>query len=74
MKQLCEYALSKRKARKHQHKAAITINGSCSGLTNREYRYVKHGQKKSFPKQYKAAYNKIWRGNNEKYDLKTFKL
>jgi hypothetical protein len=74
MKELCEYVLNKRKARKHQHQAVIRINGSCSGLTNREYKSVKHSQKSSFPKQYKAAYSKIWRGNNEKYDLKTFKL
>tara|TARA_A100001391_G_scaffold142092_1_gene99916 strand:- start:252 stop:491 length:240 start_codon:yes stop_codon:yes gene_type:complete len=74
MKELCEYVSNKRKARKHQHQAVIRINGSCSGLTNREYRNVKHSQKSSFPKQYKAAYSKIWRGNNEKYDLKNFKL
>ena len=74
MKELCEYVSNKRKARKHQHQAVIRINGSCSGLTNREYRSVKHRQKSSFPKQYKAAYSKIWRGNNEKYDLKNFKL
>ena len=61
MKELCEYVSNKRKARKHQHQAVIRINGSCSGLTNREYRSVKHSQKSSFPKQYKAAYNKIWR-------------
>ncbi len=74
MKQLCEYASKKKKARKHQHQVAIRINGSCSGLTSKEYKQVKHSQKSSFPKQYKAAYSKIWRGNNEKYDLKTFKL
>ena len=74
MKQLCEYSRQKKLARKHQHKVAITINGSCSGLTNKEYKRVKHSQKSSFTKQYKAAYSKIWRGNNEKYDLKTLKL
>ena len=31
-------------------------------------------QKSSFPQQHKHTCNKMWRGNNEKYDLKTLKL
>ena len=58
MKELCEYAANKRKARSHQHAEAIRIYGECKGMGNRRYKIP---QKSSFPKQYKSAYNKIWR-------------
>ena len=56
MKELCEYAANKRKARSHQHAEAIRIYGACRGMGNRRYKLP---QKSSFQKQYKAAYNKI---------------
>jgi len=58
MKELCEYVKQKRKARKLQHIETIKIYGACRGMGNRRYTIP---QKSSFPKQYKAAYNKIWR-------------
>ena len=58
MKELCEYVKNKRKARKLQHIETIKIYGTCRGMGNRRYTIP---QKSSFPKQYKAAYNKIWR-------------
>ena len=58
MKELCEYQSQKRLARKHHHQEMIKIYGECKGMGNRWY---KSPQKSSFPKQYKAAYNKIWR-------------
>ena len=58
MKELCEYVTQKRKARAAQHKELIKIYGECKGMGNRRYKLP---QKSSFPKQYKAAYNKIWR-------------
>ena len=58
MKELCEYVTNKRKARKHQHTEIIKVYGACRGMGNRRYKLP---QKSSFPKQYKAAYNKIWR-------------
>ncbi len=58
MKELCEYAKQKRKARKAQHIELIKIYGECRGMGNKRYKLP---QKSSFPKQYKAAYNKIWR-------------
>tara|TARA_R100001086_G_scaffold44407_1_gene19650 strand:+ start:460 stop:651 length:192 start_codon:yes stop_codon:yes gene_type:complete len=58
MKELCEYVTQKRKARKLQHIETIKIYGACRGMGNRRYTIP---QKSSFPKQYKAAYNKIWR-------------
>ena len=58
MKELNEYVTQKRKARAAQHKELIKIYGECKGMGNRWY---KSPQKSSFPKQYKAAFNKIWR-------------
>ncbi len=58
MKELCEYVSQKRKARASQHRELIKIYGECKGMGNRRYKLP---QKSSFPKQYKAAYNKIWR-------------
>tara|TARA_R100001460_G_scaffold785_2_gene3444 strand:- start:820 stop:996 length:177 start_codon:yes stop_codon:yes gene_type:complete len=58
MKELCEYVANKRKTRKLQHLETIKIYGACRGMGDKRYKLQ---QKSSFPKQYKAAYNKIWR-------------
>ena len=60
MKELCEYNRQKKLARKAQHVEIIKIYGECKGMGNKKYKLP---QKSSFPKQYKAAYNKIWRSN-----------
>ena len=58
MKELCEYVKNKHKDRKAQHIEILKIYGECRGMGNRRYKLP---QKSSWPKQYKAAYNKIWR-------------
>ena len=58
MKELCEYVKNKHKTRNAQHRELIKIYGECKGMGNKWYKLP---QKSSFPKQYKAAYNKIWR-------------
>jgi len=58
MKELCEYSKQKKLARKAQHVELIKIYGECKGMGIKRYKLP---QKSSFPKQYKAAYNKIWR-------------
>ena len=58
MKELCEYSRQKKLARKAQHIELIKVYGECKGMGNRRYKLP---QKSSFPKQYKAAFNKIWR-------------
>ena len=58
MKELCEYVKNKHKARNAQHQELLKIYGECRGMGNRRYKLP---QKSSWPKQYKAAYNKIWR-------------
>tara|TARA_R100001082_G_scaffold83387_1_gene50113 strand:- start:1304 stop:1495 length:192 start_codon:yes stop_codon:yes gene_type:complete len=58
MKELCEYVSQKRKIRASQHRELIKIYGECKGMGNRWYKLP---QKSTFPKQHKAAYNKIWK-------------
>ena len=58
MKELCEYSKQKRLSRKSQHIEILKIYGECKGMGNKNYKLP---QKSSYPKQYKAAYNKIWR-------------
>ena len=58
MKELCEYNRQKKFARRAQHVEIIKIYGECRGMGNKKYKLP---QKSSYPKQYKAAYNKIWR-------------
>ena len=71
MKELCEYVKQKRRSRNAQHRELIKIYGECKGMGNKHYKLP---QKSSFPQQHKHTCNKMWRGNNEKYDLKTLKL
>ena len=58
MKELCAYVEAKRRKRAHKHYEMAKVYGPCKGMGNRRYKLQ---QKSSFPKQYKAAYNKIWR-------------
>jgi hypothetical protein len=58
MKELIAYTKMKRKQRKHNHTEILKVYGECKGMGNRRYKLP---QKSSFPKQHKAAYNKIWR-------------
>ena len=58
MKELCEYVANKRKYRRHEHLEIIKLYGECRGMGQKWYKLP---QKSSYPKQYKAAYNKIWR-------------
>ena len=58
MKELCEYNRQKKLSRRHHHQEMIKIHCECTGMGNKRYKLQ---QKSSFPKQYKAAYNKIWR-------------
>ena len=58
MKELCDYVKNKHKARNAQHQELLKIYGECRGMGNRRYKLP---QKSSWPKQHKAAYNKIWR-------------
>jgi len=71
MKELCEYVANKRKTRAAQHLEIIKMYGRCSSIGDKKYKLP---QKSSFPQQNKYTCNKMWRGNNEKFDLKNLKL
>ena len=71
MKELCQYVANKRKNRKAQHLEILKIYGECSGIGNKKYKLP---QKSSFSQQHMYTCSKMWRGNNEKFDLKTLKL
>tara|TARA_R100001440_G_scaffold2666_6_gene7403 strand:+ start:6038 stop:6268 length:231 start_codon:yes stop_codon:yes gene_type:complete len=71
MKELLEYVANKRKKQAHQHYEVAKIYGECKGMGNTRY---KVSQKATFAKFKKFTYNKMWRGYDEKYDLKTMKL
>ena len=71
MKELLEYVANKRKKQAHQHYEVAKIYGECKGMGNTRY---KVSQKATFAKFKKFTYNKMWRGYDEKYDLKTVKL
>tara|TARA_Y100000748_G_C15385360_1_gene445348 strand:+ start:298 stop:471 length:174 start_codon:yes stop_codon:yes gene_type:complete len=49
MKELCQYAEKKRKARKHHHIEMVMLYGTCSGMGNRRYKLP---QKQVFRKKF----------------------
>ena len=51
MKELCQYAENKKKARKHHHIEMVMLYGKCSGMGNRRYKVP---QKQVFSKKYYA--------------------
>jgi len=71
MKELCAYATAKRRERAHKHYEMAKVYGPCSGMGDKKYKLP---QKSTFSQQHKYTCNKMWRGNNEKFDLKTLKL
>tara|TARA_R100000541_G_scaffold56431_1_gene65860 strand:+ start:137 stop:325 length:189 start_codon:yes stop_codon:yes gene_type:complete len=58
MKELCAYVKAKNRERAHQHYEMAKVHGECTGMGQKWYKLP---QKSSYPKQHKAAYNKIWR-------------
>ena len=71
MRELLAYTAEKKKKRAHDHYEMAKMYGSCKGMGNRRYKIP---QKATFAKFKKFTYNAMWRGNDEKYDLKTVKL
>ena len=49
------------------------MHGECQPFTDREYKQVKLYGKSTYSKGKKFTYNAMWRGNDEKYDLKQVK-
>jgi hypothetical protein len=49
------------------------VHGECQPFTDREYKQVKLYGKSTYSKGKRFTFNAMWRGNNEKYDLKQVK-
>jgi len=74
MKELCAYAKAQRKLKADEHRRLTLHNGKCSGLTDAEYKRVKHSQKSTFSKSRKFTHNRMWRDNTKKFTIEQLKL
>ena len=73
MQELKQLVAFNRKKRAFQHYQINKVHGVCQPFTDREYKQVKLYGKSSYSKGKKFTFNAMWRGNNEKYDLKQVK-
>ena len=73
MKELCEYSTRMRKQRAAEHRRKFDHEGRCSGLTEKEYFNLKHGQKSSFPQIRKFTHHAMWRETSQKYSVDQLK-
>jgi len=74
MKELCAYAKAQKQIRVDEHRRLTLHSGKCSGLTDAEYRRVKHSQKSTFSKARKFTHNRMWRDNTKKFTVEQLKL
>ena len=74
MKELCEYSTQMRKQRAAEHRRKFAHEGRCSGLTDKEYFSLKHGQKSSFTQIRKFTHHAMWRESHQKFDVEQLKL
>ena len=73
MKELCLYAKQARKNRAAEHRRKHSHDGRCGGLTDAEYRNVKHSQKSTFSKSRKFTHNRMWKYQS-RYSVEQLKL
>jgi len=73
MKQACLYVEQARKNRAAEHRRKHSHDGRCSGLTDAEYRNVKHSQKSTFSKSRKFTHNRMWKYQS-RYSVEQLKL
>ena len=73
MKELCLYAKQARKNRAAEHRRKHSHDGRCSGLTDAEYRNVKHSQKSTFSKARKFTHNRMWQETSKKFTTEQLK-
>ena len=69
MKELCEYSLQQKKLRAAEHRRKHIHSGSCSGLTDSEYKRCTTGQKSTFAKARKFTHTGLWNYYNLKSKL-----
>lgn len=64
MKEACEYVTNKKKANAIHRNNVVAINGSCSGLTEKQYKSIKTKVKGAGSKGRKHSHTKLWDYNN----------
>jgi len=70
MKELLIYVEAQKKIRADGHRRLTLLNGTCSGLTDKEYNKVITSQKSSFSKARKFTHNRMWKETHKKFDVK----
>ena len=65
MKEVCEYVTTQRKANAIRRNNVVAINGSCSGVTEKQYKSIKTKAKGAGSKGRKHSHNKLWSYYNE---------
>ena len=74
MKELLAYVEAKKKIRADGHRRLTLLNGSCSGLTDKEYNNIVTRQKSNFSKARKFTHNRMWQETHKKFDVEELKL
>ena len=65
MKEVCEYVANQRKMNAIHRNNVVAINGSCRGLTERQYKSVKMKVKGAGSRGRKHSHTKLWNHYNE---------
>ena len=74
MKELLIYVEAQKKIRADGHRRLTLLNGTCSGLTDTEYKNVVTRQKSNFSKARKFTHNRMWQETHKKFDVAELKL
>ena len=74
MKELLNYVEAQKKIRADGHRRLTLLNGTCSGLTDTEYKNVVTRQKSNFSKARKFTHNRMWQETHKKFDVAELKL
>jgi len=65
MKEACEYVKNQRKENATYRNNTVAIHGSCSGVTDKQYKSIKTKVKGAGSKGRKHSHNKLWSYYNE---------
>ena len=65
MKEACEYVKNQRKENVIHRNNVVAINGSCNGVTEKQYKSIKTKSKGAGSKGRKHSHNKLWSYYNE---------
>ena len=65
MKEVCEYVTNQRKVNAIHRNNVVAINGSCSGVTEKQYKSIKTKVKGAGSRGRKHSHTKLWNHYNE---------